>query len=230
MQLFYNPTIETDLFLEKEEHVHASKVLRKKNGDSIFVMNGKGDLFQCKIEEISSKKTLISITDKKIFQKTNNLHIAIAPTKNNNRIEFFLEKATEIGISKITPILCDRSERKVIKNERMAKIILSAAKQSNSFYVPILNEMISLSQFLKENKSAHNFIAHCEDEDTKTDLFSRNLEKNSIITILIGPEGDFTSKEIELAKTKNFKELSLGESRLRTETAGIVAATHYNLL
>lgn len=230
MQLFYNPTIETDLFLDKEEHTHASRVLRKKSGDSIFVMNGKGDLFHCEITEIGSKKTLVSITKKETFSKASNLHIAIAPTKNNNRIEFFLEKATEIGISEITPILCERSERKVIKKERMEKIILSAAKQSKSFYVPVFNEMISYSQFLKENKCKNNLIAHCEDETSKTDLFSYGLNNNSEITILIGPEGDFTNKEIELAKAHNFKELSLGESRLRTETAGIVAATHYNLL
>ncbi len=229
MQLFYNPTIETDLFLDKDEHIHASRVLRKKNGDTLFIMNGKGDLFHCEIKEISSKKTLISISKKDTFPKTSNLHIAISPTKNNNRMEFFLEKATEIGISKITPILCERSERKVIKKERMEKIILSAAKQSKNYHLPIFNEMISYSQFLKENKSAINLVAHCEDEASKTDLFSYGFKKNSEITILIGPEGKKKKKEIDLAKTHNFKELSLGETRLRTETAGIVAATHYNL-
>lgn len=230
MQLFYNPTIETDLFLEKEEHTHASRVLRKKAGDSIFILNGNGDLFYCEITDIGSNKTFVTVNKKESFQKNCNLHIAIAPTKNNNRMEFFLEKSTEIGISEITPILCERSERKVIKKERMEKIILSAAKQSKNFHVPIFNEMISFSQFIKENNCENKLIAHCEDENSKSDLFSYKFKKSSNITILIGPEGDFTRNEITLAKENNFKELSLGSTRLRTETAGIVATTYYNIL
>ena len=230
MQLFYNSNIESELFIEKEEHIHATKVLRKKNGDSIYIMNGKGDLFLCTIDEIASKKTLISIVKKETFPKQSNLHIAIAPTKNNNRMEFFLEKATEIGLAEITPILCERSERKVIKKDRMEKIILSAAKQSKNFHLPVFNEMISFSQFLQANKSENKLIAHCEDEEEKKELFSYGFSKNEKIILLIGPEGDFTNNEITLAKKHQFKELSLGETRLRTETAGIVATTHYNLL
>lgn len=230
MQLFYNPTIETDLFLDKEEHTHASKVLRKKSGDTIFIMNGNGDLFHCEITEIESKKTLVSISKKESFTKNSNLHIAIAPTKNNNRMEFFLEKSTEIGISEITPILCERSERKVIKKERMEKIILSAAKQSKNFHVPVFNEMIPFQKFIKENNSKNKLIAHCENEETKRDVFSYNLVKNSETLILIGPEGDFTLNEITLAKENDFKELSLGETRLRTETAGIVSTALYNTI
>ena len=229
MQLFYNPTIETDLFLEKEEHIHASRVLRKKNGDSIFVMNGKGDLFHCEIVEIGSKKTIVSISKKETFAKINNLHIAIAPTKNNNRMEFFLEKATEIGISQVTPILCERSERKVLKAERMEKIIVSAGKQSKSFHLPVLNPIITFKELLKDN-STNKYIAHCEENGEKKNLLSYALPSTKSTLILIGPEGDFTPKEIDLAKQAGFNELSLGETRLRTETAAIVACTHYNLL
>ena len=161
MQLFYNPNIESELILEREEHTHASKVLRKQAGDVIFVMNGKGDLFKCELTQINSKKSQLRIIDKQSFPKKNKLHLAIAPTKNNNRMEFFLEKATEIGVKEITPILCDRSERKVIKAERMEKIILSAAKQSKSFHLPKFNPMISLGQFIKDQKDNQLFIAHC---------------------------------------------------------------------
>ena len=230
MQLFFNPNIESDLFLEKEEHIHATKVLRKKEGDILSVMDGKGGLFECKLIQISSKKSLVEILESKKFDKTNRLHIGIAPTKNNNRMEWFLEKATEIGISEITPLLCSRSERKVLKNERMHKIILAAAKQSKSFHVPVLNEMISFSSFVKKVESKQKFVAHCEEDSEKKTLHNHNLLNTESTVILIGPEGDFTAKEIEEAKSHNFEELSLGESRLRTETAAMVACAYYNLI
>ncbi|MEN8811304.1 MAG: 16S rRNA (uracil(1498)-N(3))-methyltransferase [Flavobacteriales bacterium] len=230
MQLFFNPNIESDLFLEKEEHIHATKVLRKKEGDILSVMDGKGGLFECKLIQISSKKSLVEILGSKKFDKTNRLHIGIAPTKNNNRMEWFLEKATEIGISEITPLLCSRSERKVLKNERMHKIILAAAKQSKSFHVPVLNEMISFSSFVKKVESKQKFVAHCEEDSEKKTLHNHNLLNTESTVILIGPEGDFTAKEIEEAKSHNFEELSLGESRLRTETAAMVACAYYNLI
>ena len=230
MQLFFNPNIESDLFLEKEEHIHATKVLRKKEGDILSVMDGKGGLFECKLIQISSKKSLVEILGSKKFDKTNRLHIGIAPTKNNNRMEWFLEKATEIGISEITPLLCSRSERKVLKNERMEKIILAAAKQSKSFHVPVLNEMISFSSFVKKVESKQKFVAHCEEDSEKKTLHNHNLLNTESTVILIGPEGDFTAKEIEEAKSHNFEELSLGESRLRTETAAMVACAYYNLI
>ncbi len=230
MQLFFNPNIESDLFLEKEEHIHATKVLRKIEGDILSVMDGKGGLFECKLIQISSKKSLLEILGSKKFDKTNRLHIGIAPTKNNNRMEWFLEKATEIGISEITPLLCSRSERKVLKNERMDKIILAAAKQSKSFHVPVLNEMISFSSFVKKVESKQKFVAHCEEDSEKKTLHNHNLLNTESTVILIGPEGDFTAKEIEEAKSHNFEELSLGESRLRTETAAMVACAYYNLI
>ena len=228
MQLFYNPDFENSLTLEGEEHSHATKVLRKKIGDILFVMNGKGNLFKCKLDQITSKKSLLSIIEVTSFDTNTQLHIAIAPTKNNNRMEFFLEKATEIGIRSITPILCKRSERKIIKSDRMHKIIVSAAKQSKSFYVPVLNEMISLEKFLTNNVSDHKFIAHCEENNIKKELTDYTIGKTANCTILIGPEGDFTPIEIEQALNHGYNELSLGNNRLRTETAGIVACTLYN--
>lgn len=230
MQLFFNSNIETDLFLEKEEHTHATKVLRKKEGDTISVMNGKGGLFQCKIVQISSKKTQVEIMKSKQFDNTNKLHIGIAPTKNNNRMEWFLEKSTEIGIGEITPLLCSRSERKVLKNERMEKIILAAAKQSKSFHVPILNDMTSLSSFLRNTEGKQKYIAHCEEGSDKKMLQDYKPTNSEPTFVLIGPEGDFTEKEIQEAKSNGYNELSLGESRLRTETAAMVACVHYNLL
>lgn len=229
MQLFYNPTIETDLTLEKQEHTHATKVLRKQVGDVIWILNGKGDLFECELIQIGSKKSHVTIKNKQSFDKKNNLHIAIAPTKNNNRMEFFMEKATEIGISEITPILCERSERKVLKAERMEKIITSAAKQSKSFHFPVLNPMISFSELIKKSPSTQKFVAHCEEDGEKKNLLEYSPKSSESTLILIGPEGDFSVKEIKKAKEAGIKELSLGETRLRTETAAIVACTHYNL-
>ena len=229
MQLFFNPTIEKDHTLEKEEHTHATKVLRKQVGDLLWIMNGKGDLFECEITQIGSKKTHVSIKTKQSFSKKNNLHIAIAPTKNNNRMEFFLEKGTEIGIAEITPIICERSERKILKVDRMEKILVSAGKQSKCFNLPIINPMISLKELLKNTSSDKKYIAHCEENGSKKNLLDYAPSRTESILILIGPEGDFTSKEIELAKEQGFHELSLGETRLRTETAAIVACTHYTL-
>ncbi len=230
MQLFYNPTIESDLFLEKEEHIHATKVLRKKEGDTLFVMDGKGGLFECLLTQIASKKSTVSIIKHQQFNKENHLHIAIAPTKNNNRMEWFLEKATEIGIAEITPLLCARSERKVIKKDRMEKIILAAAKQSKSYFLPQLHEIISFKKFVESCEANNLFIAHCEEESEKKTLLNYSSEKRNTTIILIGPEGDFTSDEITIAKNNHFLELSLGESRLRTETAAVVTAVHYNML
>jgi len=230
MQLFYNPTIESDLFLEKEEHTHATKVLRKKVGDTLHITNGKGDLFTCKIIQLISKKSFVSIESKETFESKCNLTIAIAPTKNNNRTEFFLEKATEIGIKTIQPIICDRSERKILKIDRMQKIVTSAAKQSKNFNFPELRDPVSFKSFMSQSFNSKKYIAHCENENLKRELHEMGLSKNSDVLILIGPEGEFTPKEIELAASNGFDELSLGESRLRTETAGIVATTLYHTL
>jgi len=224
MQLFYNPNIDetTETFsFDKEESKHIIKVLRKKDTDILFVTNGAGYLFETEITLASDSKCTVKVIsfEKKPASKFH-LHLAVAPTKMNDRYEWFLEKATEIGISEITPIICDRSERKVINNERFDKIILTAMKQSNELYLPKLNEAITFKEFLKRENEGLLLIAHCEETDKKT--LKSVLAANQSVTLLIGPEGDFSEKEIDLAIEKQFIPVSLGNTRLRTETAAIV--------
>ena len=235
MQLFYNPNINintTQFTFDKIESRHIVKVLRKKEGDILFITNGKGALFTATILFANDKKCTVQITKHEVKKKPWNyyLHIAIAPTKNNDRLEWFLEKATEIGIDEITPITCKHSERKVIKKERLDKVVVSAMKQSLKFQLPKLNDATTFQHFIKQDFDGDLFIAHCEETNKKTlknvltsRLRSKGQEQK--ITILIGPEGDFSTKEIEMALQQKFIPVSLGESRLRTETAGIVA-TH----
>jgi 16S rRNA (uracil1498-N3)-methyltransferase len=225
MQLFYNSEIKkSDLtfFFDKEESKHIVKVLRKKEGDKIFITNGLGYLFESEIIMASEKKCEVKIT-KETFQEPNTFytHIAVAPTKMNDRLEWFLEKATEIGIHEITPIICDHSERKVYKIDRAEKIIQAAMKQSLHYYIPKINEPVSLSQFIKSNITGQKFIAHCEETDKKT--FKNEVKRDEKITILIGPEGDFSTKEINFAIENKFIPVTLGNTRLRTETAALVA-------
>lgn len=225
MQLFYNPNI-TDLqksfVFDKEESKHIIKVLRKKEGDILHVTNGLGFLFNTEIVLASDSKCTVNILSFEIQEPSKyHLHLAVAPTKMNERYEWFLEKATEIGIQEITPIICDHSERKVIKTERFQKIIESAMKQSLHYYIPKLNEPIILKDFFKKEITGGKFIAHCE-ETSKNTLKSQIIQ-NQDTTILIGPEGDFSNKEIELALNNKYIPISLGNTRLRTETAAIVA-------
>jgi 16S rRNA (uracil1498-N3)-methyltransferase len=227
MQLFYNPTIDetvSEITFDKNESRHIVRVLRKKEGDAIFITNGLGKLFISEILIANDKKCLATIADIQTKSKPWNyyLHIAIAPTKLNDRFEWFLEKATEIGIDEITPIICENSERKTVKLERMEKIIQSAAKQSLKFHFPKLNNVITFKTFMQHNFNGQLFIAHCE--DSKKLSLKNNLKKNEKVTILIGPEGDFSTNEIKQSLEHKFIPVSLGESRLRTETAGIVAA------
>ena len=232
MQLFYNPDIKqgADTFIfDKDESKHIIKVLRKKEGDNIFITNGLGYLFESQITSDSEKKCEVKIT-KKTFQEPNSFytHIAVAPTKMNDRMEWFLEKATEIGIHEITPIICDHSERKVFKIDRAEKIIQAAMKQSLHFYLPKINEPITLSEFVKKEFDGQKFIAHCEETEKKS--FQKEVLKNGKITILIGPEGDFSIKEINLARANQFIPVTLGNTRLRTETAALAACHTIALL
>ncbi len=225
MQLFYNPSIDktTESFsFDKEESKHIVKVLRKKDSDILFVTNGSGLLFKTEITLASDNKCSVRILEiEKAEAPKQKLHLAVAPTKMNDRYEWFLEKATEIGIHEITPIICDRSERKVINPERFEKIILSAMKQCNQVFLPKLNPAITLKEFIKNDKSGQKLIAHCEETNKKS--LKSILQPKTDYTILIGPEGDFSTKEIELALENNYIPVSLGETRLRTETAAIVA-------
>lgn len=225
MQLFYNSNIsENDLTFkfDKDESKHIAKVLRKKEGDLLHITNGKGWLFTAEITIAEQKNCVVSIISKTLKPKRNyKLHLAVAPTKMNDRYEWFLEKATEIGIETITPIICDHSERKVVKTERFEKIIQSATKQSLQCYLPKLNAPVTFKEFIKQDFNTQIFIAHCEETDKKS--LKSQLQPNKDCTILIGPEGDFSVKEIEIALQHNFIPVTLGETRLRTETAAIAA-------
>lgn len=225
MQLFYNPSIDeqtTSFSFDKEESKHIIKVLRKKDSDILFVTNGLGYLFECEIILASDNKCTVQINsfEKKEASKFH-LHLAVAPTKMNDRFEWFLEKATEIGIQEITPIICDRSERKVINKDRFDKIVLSALKQCNELYLPKLNDAITFKEFISKQQKGLQLIAHCEETNKKT--LKSILKANEDITLLIGPEGDFSTKEINTALESNYIPVSLGNTRLRTETAAVVA-------
>lgn len=226
MQLFYNPDIksgDTTFLFDKEESRHIIKVLRKKEGDTIEITNGMGFLFTSEITFGNEKKCEVNVIKEQFFEPAPySLHLAVAPTKLNDRYEWFLEKATEIGISEITPIICEHSERTNFKADRFEKIVQTAMKQSLQFYLPKLNEPVAFNTFIKEQPEGQLFIAHCE--ETEKTLLKNALKAGGKLTILIGPEGDFSTKEITLALQQNYAPVSLGKTRLRTETAAIVAA------
>ncbi|MCK0130650.1 16S rRNA (uracil(1498)-N(3))-methyltransferase [Flavobacteriaceae bacterium F08102] len=226
MQLFYNPSLTIDsqhITLDKVESKHMIRVLRKKTGDTVLLINGKGLLFTAELTVASEKHCeLVIHSYEQKPSPSYTLHIAIAPTKNNDRFEWFLEKATEIGIHEITPLLCDRSERRIIKIDRFERILESALKQSLNFYMPKLNPLTAFDEFIKNHQGCNHFIAHCED-DAKSAL-SKEIKREQDMVICIGPEGDFTPAEISLAMQSSYQPVSLGNNRLRTETAGIVAA------
>mgnify|MGYP000433075689 CR=1 FL=1 len=225
MRLFYNKDLSKDdskVIINREESKHIIKVLRKKVGDIIFITNGKGILFTTKIKVINKNSTELKIIDSKHEAKSKfQVNIAVAPTKNNDRIEWFVEKSTEIGVNTISTVMCEKSERKKIKIERLEKITISAMKQSLQLYKPIIQELISFEEFIKNCESENKFIAHCKENEK---LFLGDCELNSnTITVLIGPEGGFSQKEIGLAEENGFISVSLGNNRLRTETAAIAA-------
>lgn len=226
MQLFYNPDLSdstTQITFSKDESKHIVKVLRKSVGDILHITNGKGWLFKAEIQNNNIKSCLALITSKSVQPKKNyHVHLAVAPTKMNDRYEWFLEKATEIGIDTITPIICDHSERKIIKLDRFEKILQSAMKQSLNCYLPKLNEAINFKDFIHQEFNGQRFVAHCN-ETHRTSL-KHELKAKTDIIILIGPEGDFSVKEIEMAIQNKFIPVTLGETRLRTETAAIVAS------
>lgn len=226
MQLFYNEELcstTKQITFDKIESKHIVRVLRKTENDILKITNGKGYLFDVKISIANDKKCtadIIAVT-KKIKPWNYDLHIAIAPTKNNDRIEWFLEKATEIGIDEITPLICSNSERRVVKIARFEKIIQSAMKQSLKFTLPKINSPKSFNEFINQNLEGIICIAHCEEQEKKS--LKSIVKPSEKVTILIGPEGDFSSEEIKKALSKKYTPISLGKSRLRTETAALVA-------
>jgi 16S rRNA (uracil1498-N3)-methyltransferase len=217
MHIFYTPDITSSSYsLNEEESKHCVRVLRLGIGSIIYLVDGKGgfNILEAKQE----------------FNKRNHyLHIAVGPTKNIDRLEWFLEKATELGIDEITPIITDRSERKVVKDDRLNKVITSAVKQSIKAYHPKLNEAITFSNFMKEEFEGDKLIAHCLNDDHKK-YISELVKPHGRYLILIGPEGDFTDTEINQALNKGFKPITLGDNRLRTETAALSVCFEVNYL
>jgi 16S rRNA (uracil1498-N3)-methyltransferase len=230
MELFFTKDISGNIALfDSEESRHAVKVLRHREGDKISFTDGSGHLYQGTIVSADPRELRAEITETSAIEiPDRHFHIAIAPTKNIDRLEWFLEKATEIGIDEITPIVCKHSERTVIKKERLEKILVSAIKQSGQYKLPILNELTNVKDFLRKQIDGIKFIAHCED-DVKTDLISLGDHLQKAI-IMIGPEGDFTKEEIKQAMDAGYKPVSLGETRLRTETAGLYAVNAFHFL
>lgn len=232
MHVFYTPDITADTYvLSEEESKHCTRVLRLGTGAQVHLIDGRGGLYEAEIVEASKKNVTLKVRSTQLeYQKRNHhLHLVVAPTKNIERLEWFLEKATEIGIDEITPVICDRSERRVVKEDRLYKVITSAVKQSLQAYHPVLNPQINLSSFLKQNNDSEKMIAHCVDGQPRN-YISEIVQPGQRYTILIGPEGDFTAAEIELALQSGYKPLTLGNTRLRTETAALAACFEVNYL
>lgn len=227
MNLFYLPTLDpaylsNPIVLDEEEAYHAIKVLRMKSGDQISMTDGKGGLYSGIIESANVKNCLLTAQDCTIQSRRKfNLHLAVAPTKNIDRYEWFLEKATEIGIEEITPLMCEHSERTKLRTDRLQKILVSAMKQSMNLYLPRLNEPISFDQFVRRDYAGGKFMGYVEEkqEQKLKDVY----EAGTDATILIGPEGDFSKAEVRLAVESGYALVSLGNTRLRTETAAVYA-------
>lgn len=235
MHIFFTPDISDSSLLytlNEEESKHCIRVLRMTEGGNIHLVNGKGGFYLAEITDANPKKCSVKIIQKKEGAEKRKwyLHIAIAPTKNNDRTEWFIEKATEIGIDCISFIECTNSERTVIKPERMEKVAVAAMKQSLKAYLPQINEMTGIKKFIDSSKnfSGQKFIAHCVDSEKKHLKNCYQPPNNAII--IIGPEGDFTKQEINYAIENGFVPISLGESRLRTETAALYVCTALNVM
>jgi len=231
MDLFYSPDVQPgDFLFSREESRHITKVLRKKTGDSLSLTNGKGVLFSCRISDAHPQKCMVEIINTRHIPKPRpfKVHLAVAPTKNISRFEWFLEKATEIGIDEITPLKCDHSERLHINLDRLNKVLIAAIKQSQQCWLPKLNQLTTFGGLMEDDFDGQKFIAYVDRENTVT-LKSLCLPaKDSIV--LIGPEGDFSEREVDAAISSAYLQISLGKNRLRTETAALVACHTINLL
>jgi 16S rRNA (uracil1498-N3)-methyltransferase len=231
MHIFYTPELSGNTYtLDESESKHCVRVLRLEQGDEIILVDGRGGFFTAKIIDPNPKRCSVSVvkTQLNYGQSGFQVHIAIAPTKNIERVEWFLEKATEIGLSRVIPLLCRFSERKEIKADRLEKVMISAMKQSLKAYLPQLDPLTRFSDLIKQPFDGQKFIAHCDDQHRE--LLKNLILPNQNYLILIGPEGDFSGEEIEQALKAGFQPVSLGDSRLRTETAGLVACHTFNLM
>ena len=222
-------SINNIIVLNEENSRHIVQVLRMAEGRQINITNGLGIICTAEILDAHKKKCTVKILDTLIqIAPAKKVCIAISPVKNSSRFEWFLEKATEIGVTEIVPLICERTEKQYLKHDRLRGILISAMLQSQQAWLPILHEPINFEKFLKENSSTNKFIAHCEEQNKvslKEIIDQSTTQAVNEATILIGPEGDFTKDEIEFALQNNFIPVALGNTRLRTETAALVAVT-----
>lgn len=228
MNLFYDPDFSSDYanrgiyFLNPEESWHCAKVLRMQQGQNVHVTNGKGSLFKGILEHVDPKGCKIRVGEISEQARSNfSIHLAVAPIKNMARYEWFLEKAAEIGIDRITPLICERSEKISIRHDRLVRVVIAAMKQSLACFCPVVDSPVSFNDFVQSAETEGNFIAWCSDQEEQ--LFGKVCKPNSAVLVLIGPEGDFTTEEVRRAQTAGFIPISLGKKRLRTETAALTA-------
>lgn len=228
--LFYCPTLKQNPQLSEQESQHCVKVLRMKEGDKLTVTDGLGYFYQCSILQAHPKHCILNIETETCMPRSwkEEIQLAFAPTKNMDRNEWFVEKATEIGINRFSPLLTSFSERKEIKNERLQKVAVSAMKQSQQAFLPKIDEIEKFNQFIRQPFQGQKFIAHCYNSEKRA--LSESYKKGENALILIGPEGDFSPEEVEGALKNGFIPISLGENRLRTETACLVAVHTIHVL
>ena len=235
VRYFYVPDAANQTELPPEEATHALRVLRLKAGDEIFLMDGEGVFYRAQVSMASSKHCLYDVLDTMPQERAWNgrIHLAIAPTKMMDRIEWMAEKCTEIGFDEISFLNCKFSERKVLRADRIEKIVVSAVKQSHKAWKPVVNDLTTFKEFITAPRQGRKFICHCYEEVEKKDFFSELSQPyegaDGDVTVLVGPEGDFSIDEVRLALENGYESVSLGTSRLRTETAGLVAVTMANL-
>ena len=233
VRYFYVPNAATAGELPEEEAKHATKVLRLQCGDRMFLVDGNGGLFDAEVSMASGKHCLYNIVEQKPCEREwrGRIALAIAPTKMMDRIEWMAEKATEIGFDEISFVDCKFSERKTLRPDRIERIVVSAMKQSHKAWKPQVNEMVSFGKFVSSPREGRKFIAHCYNEIERKDLFEElhDVPVDVPVTIMVGPEGDFSIDEVRLAMENGYEPISLGLSRLRTETAGLSAVMMSNL-
>ena len=221
---FYAPDILTTATLPESDSQHAVRVLRMQAGDMLEVVDGCGNLYRCRLAVAHAKRAGVEIVETVALPKVwpNRITVAVAPTKHNDRMEWLVEKLVEIGVDRIVPLRCDRSERKEIKTDRLEKIAVSAMKQSLKAVLPQIDEMTPIKDFIASVDDPQRFVAYCDDRVERR-LLAKNYRPGSDVTLLVGPEGDFSPQEVDLALGSGFVAVTLGDNRLRTETAALVA-------